>query len=234
MGIFNEEQVRMLEEKLNSSYVSKRKQSGVSLSYLEGYHVIDEANRIFGFDGWSYFVSDIKVVGEQDVKIGAQKKDGTEVGVIATVEVCVSNDEGSVTRQDVGFGSQRGTSHVSVYEMAYKEAVTDALKRALRSFGNQFGNALYDKTQKNVTEDSAKPVKGKSKSKKTSAKTKPKTSNEGGSKAPTQEKDFIKMIDDLKTEEEFLNFRTEYREEIKASSNSKQIVAHFNQKKKEV
>lgn len=234
--MFTEDQVQLLEEKLQSSAVSQRSQSGTKLSYLEGYHVIDEANRIFGFDGWETSIDEIKVVGTQDVTVGAKKMPGVEVAVIAHVTVTVIGDKGepafagSISRSDVGFGSQRGTSKVAVYEMAYKEAVTDALKRAFRTFGNQFGNALYDKTQKNVT--STAPTKAKSVPKpapKAETKTAPAVEE-----APEEEPKFKEMIDALKTEVEFIRFRAKYKDQIKASPNKDKIVTYFKTKKENV
>ena len=169
---------------------------------------------------------DIKEVAKEQVEIGARKTEGWHVGVVATVEVTVESYGNFVEREDVGFGDQRGTSAVAVYEMAYKEAVTDALKRALRSFGNQFGNALYDKTQKNVTSD--KPKAKKPAAKKATAKKETKKAN--GSKSL----DFMGLIDALESEEEFSEFRKTYREEIKAASNSDEIIKHFSAKRKAV
>lgn len=214
---FSDEQNKMLAEKLDASHVSVRKQSGVSLSYLEGYHVIDEANRIFGFDGWSYFVDDISVVAEQDVAIGAKKTPGKQVGVIAQVTVTA----GGTTRQDVGFGSQRSTNSVEVYEMAYKEAVTDALKRSLRSYGNQFGNALYDKTQKNV-EVRTNPSKRLRED-----------SPRGGTPSKTVD-DYKKEILAIETDEALENYRVDNRAAIKAHPDSEEIVNLFKERKVQV
>ena len=220
---FTKEQIKQLEEKLDAKHVSERKQSGVNLSYLEGYHVIDEANRIFGFDGWNYSI-EIESVKEQEVAIGAKKTPGHYIGVVAKVSVNVETSDTKesfsrfVNREDVGFGSGRAVSYVDAHELAYKEAVTDGLKRALRSFGNQFGNALYDKTQKNVeTKSEEKPKK----SKKTKKKEEPVV-------------DFIKMIDECGTEEELINFRKKYKSEILEQDNSSDIKDHFNKRKKEV
>jgi len=213
---FTKEQIKLLEAKLSSSHVSVRKQSGINLSYLEGYHVIDEANRIFGFDGWSYNISFQEKEHEQ-IKIGAQKKDGHYIGIVVKVGVSV----GLTQREDVGFGSGRSTSKVDAHELAYKEAVTDGLKRALRSFGNQFGNALYDKTQKNVTSDA--PVKSKAK---------PKAKSD--TKGDKPKMDFIKMIDDATTEEELMNFRKEYKKEILEQDNAEEIKKHFIKRKKDI
>lgn len=47
-----------LEKPLNPQFITKGGQSsfGPKGDYLEGWHVINEANRIFGFDGWSYTI----------------------------------------------------------------------------------------------------------------------------------------------------------------------------------
>ena len=49
---FTTNQVRKLRSKLKPQHIRTREADGVSLSYLEGWHVVAEANRIFGFDGW--------------------------------------------------------------------------------------------------------------------------------------------------------------------------------------
>lgn len=219
---FTEEQTKLLQEKLDSQHVSSRKQSGISLSYLEGYHVIDEANRIFGFDKWGYTVDIIDTQKEQ-ITIGAQKKEGHYIGVIAKVYLSVDG----VYREDVGFGSGRSTSFVDAHELAYKEAVTDALKRAFRSFGNQFGNALYDKTQKNVEDKSkAKP------------KTKSKPKVEGAPRKETKDdgfnlKAFLAEIDELSTEEELLNFRSANKGVV-PEEHQEAVKKHFNNHKKDI
>src|SRR5262245_34832950 len=45
-------QVRQLKAKLEPRHVKSRKANGVDLQYVEGWHVIAEANRIFGYDAW--------------------------------------------------------------------------------------------------------------------------------------------------------------------------------------
>ncbi|MEE9301958.1 MAG: Rad52/Rad22 family DNA repair protein, partial [Alphaproteobacteria bacterium] len=42
----------MLEAKLSTKHVKTREEGEVTLSYIEGWHVIAEANRIFGYDAW--------------------------------------------------------------------------------------------------------------------------------------------------------------------------------------
>ena len=45
-------QVRQLRAKLEAKHVKSRNANGVDLHYVEGWHVIAEANRIFGYDAW--------------------------------------------------------------------------------------------------------------------------------------------------------------------------------------
>ena len=48
---FDVEQVRALSAKLSARHVRNRLASnGKTLSYIEGWHAIAEANRIFGYD----------------------------------------------------------------------------------------------------------------------------------------------------------------------------------------
>ncbi len=49
---FTEAQTKALSAKLAAKHVRTREHSGRTLSYVEGWHAIAEANRIFGFDGW--------------------------------------------------------------------------------------------------------------------------------------------------------------------------------------
>lgn len=125
-----DEQVRLLEGSLTADRVKSRDQSGRKVSYIEGYDVIDTANRIFGFDGWSYRTVSVGRIGGEDRRAVYQ----------AIVEVTV----GQASRGDVGIGVSAGESS-EAQDTAVKGAVTDAMKRAFRSFGAQFGNSLYDK-----------------------------------------------------------------------------------------
>ena len=49
---FTEAQVKSLEAKLDSKHVRTRRVQDTTLAYVEGWHVIAEANRIFGYDAW--------------------------------------------------------------------------------------------------------------------------------------------------------------------------------------
>lgn len=137
-----------LDAKLNPAHIRPPSQFGPKGDYLEGWFVIQEANRIFGYGGWSYV---IKGLTENSIKEGKNSKGETQWQAAYTCIVTVT--VGDVVREDVGFGSGFAKQIGDAIEGATKEAVTDALKRALRTFGNPFGLALYDKSRANVGVD---------------------------------------------------------------------------------
>lgn len=132
-----------LSKKLDPQHVKTAK--GVNGSFIEGWHAIDEANRIFGFNGWSYEINSLT----QACSPTTNQNGNHVVAYICQLQVTVDG----VIRTDVGYGSGIAKNLCDAHEGATKEAVTDALKRALRTFGNQFGLALYDKAKANVGVD---------------------------------------------------------------------------------
>tara|TARA_R110001583_G_scaffold2164_11_gene15817 strand:+ start:440 stop:1144 length:705 start_codon:yes stop_codon:yes gene_type:complete len=151
---FSPEQNDLLKAKLQSSHVSQRQGGGgMQLDYIEGWHAIDEANRIFGFDKWS---SETIYLQPDSAPVQANGK--WQIRYISTVRITIHFSTHTIIRDGSGFGDGRMTNLNGAVEMACKEAETDALKRALRTFGNQFGNALYDKKKSNVTKGEAKQI----------------------------------------------------------------------------
>ncbi len=61
---FSDAQVQTLSGKLSAKHVRTRQANGRTLSYIEGWHVIAEANRIFGFDAWDRQTMAIRCVWE--------------------------------------------------------------------------------------------------------------------------------------------------------------------------
>lgn len=143
---FTAETIKALSGKLDPAHIKPPSKFGPKGDYIEGWHAIAEANRIFGFDGWSYDIHEVKCVSERERLIGQQQKPGFGVTYTARVAVIVSG----IQRVDVGAGHGYDLDCGLAHESAIKEAVTDALKRALRTFGNPFGLALYDKTREGV------------------------------------------------------------------------------------
>mgnify|MGYP001391665556 CR=1 FL=1 len=130
---FSKEQVELLKEPILAKNVKERdgnKAGTFQLAYVEGWHVIDEANRIFGFGGWSCETIYTLCVDDNN----------DSVTYIAKVKVTI----GDVVREGTGAGHGRFGSLGEKHESAIKEAETDARKRAFMQFGNQFGLSLYN------------------------------------------------------------------------------------------
>ena len=141
---FSEKQVQALRRSLNPRHVRTREANGRELSYIEGWYAISEANRIFGFDGWSRETVETRCVL-------ARENRGSFVAVyIAKVRITVHADGATIVREGHGSGEGRGTSPGEVHDIALKAAETDATKRALATFGKPFGLELYRK-DKNVS-----------------------------------------------------------------------------------
>lgn len=149
---FSDQQKELLAAPLNRAHV-KPPAPGKYGEYVEGWHVIDEANRIFGFDGWTRetveMVELCRDLHELTGSKGPYKQ--WRVSYMAKVRVTA----GGVMREGTGCGSGSGKPEAlgDTIESAVKEAETDAMKRALMTFGNPFGLALYDKTKANVADE---------------------------------------------------------------------------------
>ncbi len=158
---FSPEQITALSAPLDRAKVRQREQGRSSVSYLEGWQVIAEANRIFGFDGWQRETVALRCVNQSERTIGSGNRPGWGVTYTARVRITVlpgapsgATGEGSgvqVIREGCGAGHGIDTDLGQAHESAIKEAETDAMKRALMTFGNPFGLALYDKQQREVT-----------------------------------------------------------------------------------
>jgi DNA recombination protein Rad52 len=151
--MFTAEQKEALGKSLSKGNVKARQQGGRNISYIEGWKAIEEANRIFGFDGWTRETIDLRCVAEHPRSIGKDKKPGHGVSYIAKVRIVVLSGDDHITREGVGAGHGIDVDLGQAHESAIKEAETDAMKRAMMTFGNPFGLALYDKEQINVAEE---------------------------------------------------------------------------------
>src|SRR3974377_124999 len=149
---FSVKQVRALKRKPDHRHVRTRHaHDGRELTYLEGWYAISEANRIFGFDGWSR-----ETVASRCVL--ARENKGTFLAVyIARVRLTVQADGANIIREGHGSGEGRGTSPGEVHDIALKAAETDATKRALATFGKPFGLELY-RRQKPITTQKSFPA----------------------------------------------------------------------------
>lgn len=139
---FSDAQIEALEAPLSGAYVKKNPRG---FDYIEAWHAIAEANRIFGFDGWDREAVELRQLGEP-----RQTGETMRVGYFCKVRITVRTAEGVVVREGCGYGSGIDRDVGQAHESAIKEAESDAMKRALMTFGNPFGLALYDKTKANV------------------------------------------------------------------------------------
>ncbi|MFM1901858.1 MAG: hypothetical protein RLZZ216_2434, partial [Cyanobacteriota bacterium] len=122
---FSPEQLAALSAPLDRTNVRQREQGRSRVSYREGWQVIAEANRIFGFGGWQRQTIAFRCVARAERLIGARgasrdQKPGWGVTCTARVRVTVT----------------AGGLVPLAHESALKEAETDAMKRALMTFGN--------------------------------------------------------------------------------------------------
>lgn len=143
--MFNDKQIKDLTAPLSKAHVKKNPKG---FDYVEGWHAIAEANRIFGFDAWDRQTLEMRQLGEP------QQVDGKwRVAYHCRVRITVRSGETLITRDGSGYGSGIVKDIRDAHEGAIKEAETDAMKRALMTFGNPFGLALYDKAQANVVDE---------------------------------------------------------------------------------
>ena len=149
---FSPEQLAALSAPLDRANVRQREQGRSRVSYMEGWQVIAEANRIFGFDGWQRQTIAVRCVAQAERTIGRDQKPGWGVTYTARVRVTVTaGGLPPLIREGSGAGHGIDVDLGQAHESALKEAETDAMKRALMTFGNPFGLALYDKQQMEVT-----------------------------------------------------------------------------------
>jgi recombination DNA repair RAD52 pathway protein len=101
---FSAKQVRALRRQPDHRHIRTREANGRELTYLEGWYAISEANRIFGFDGWSRETIESRCVL-------ARENRGTFLAVyLARVRVTVQANGATVIREGHGTGEGRGTS----------------------------------------------------------------------------------------------------------------------------
>jgi Rad52/22 family double-strand break repair protein len=134
---FSAKQNRALKREVDQRKVRTRQVNGRDLSYLEGWFVIAEANRIFGFDSWSRETVEVRCVLNREIR-------GIFTAVYAAkVRVTVITDGRTIVREGHGTGEGHGSSAGETHDIAIKAAETDATKRALATFGKPFGLSLY-------------------------------------------------------------------------------------------
>ena len=129
-----------LDKQLGPEYISARPgASGQKVHYLAGEKVINLANEVFGFNGWSSSIQNIQIdFVDEHAQTG-------KISMGLSVIVRVTLKDGSY-HEDIGYGHiENCKGKAAAFAKAKKEGTTDALKRALRTFGKVLGNCVYDK-----------------------------------------------------------------------------------------
>ena len=147
--MFNDKQTQVLSYEIDANRIKSRSKGNLTLSYLEGFDIIETANRIFGFGNWDYSITKLEQVSQE-----LNQNQNHIICYKAIVKVTVYDLQHSkqVLREDVGFGSGIAKTLADAHENGAKEATTDGIKRALKSFGNNFGLSLYDKSRQHQTQ----------------------------------------------------------------------------------
>jgi len=114
---FSARQRELLVAPLDRAKVRHREQGRLRVSYLEGWQVIAEANRIFGFDGWDRLTLNASCVAEYERPVGRDRKSGWGVTYTARVRIVVIAGERCLIREGSGAGHgidlDQGLAHES-------------------------------------------------------------------------------------------------------------------------
>ncbi|CAM9594355.1 unnamed protein product [Ascophyllum nodosum] len=139
---FSDEDHARIQEALNTALSwdqinSRQGCGGKKVHYLAGHTVVENANKIFGFDGWDSSILHLSVDYVEKTSDGKWTAAAT-----AIVRVALKNGVG---HEDVGNAHLKDRDKGEVLERAKKAAVTDATKRALRLFGDHLGGNMSNK-----------------------------------------------------------------------------------------
>ena len=145
MTYFTSEQVDLLLKPIHPRRVNVRD----GMSYVEGYDIKAELNRVFGFGRWDTEILSQAVVCEVAKKMG-NGRDGWYVVYRTSLRLIIKSPDGSeVCHYDE---SHVGESTHPIQGEAHGNALTNswtyALKRCATNLGDQFGLSLYNKGQR--------------------------------------------------------------------------------------
>ena len=104
---FSETQIKALNRTVPPRHIRTRENNGRELTYIEGWHAVAEANRIFGFDGWDRETVEARCV------MGRENKGAYLAVYIARVRVTVRANGSLVVRDGHGSGTRCPGRHPS-------------------------------------------------------------------------------------------------------------------------
>ena len=142
---FSDQQLSSLRRSVSPRRIRTRTADQKEIRYIEGWFVISEANRIFGFDGWDRETVESKCLQARDTRGGCYAI------YSARVRITVRSTAGTVVREGLGSGEGHANRLAEAHDFALKAAETYATKRALVTFGKAFGLSLYNDRRKNAS-----------------------------------------------------------------------------------
>ena len=129
-----------LEKQLGPEWISSRPGAGgARVYYLEAFKVIELANEVFGFNGWSSSIQNIQIdFVDENPQTG-------KISLGLSVIMRITLKDGTY-HEDVGYGHvENMKGKAAAFEKAKKQGASDGLKRTLRNFGRVLGTCLTDK-----------------------------------------------------------------------------------------
>jgi len=147
--------IENLNDAIPKNAISQRSQSGTTLSYVEGWYVIDRLNQMFGSLNWEKTIMSTNCVQAEQYK-NQSGKELWKVGYTCSLLLAIrTGDQYYDTKrtEDFGFGQGIDADLGKAHESAIKEAVTDALKRCAKDLGMSFGLELYSKGKAQTTQE---------------------------------------------------------------------------------
>src|SRR5437588_12777292 len=107
---FSLKQVSALRRNVRPEHICVRQVEGRELSYLEAWHLVSEANRIFGFDGWNRETVEARCV------LARENKGMFTAVYLAKVRITVRAQNEAVVWEAHGSGGGRAASPAEAHE----------------------------------------------------------------------------------------------------------------------
>lgn len=142
--MFTDKQIQVLKYDIDPNRIKSRTKGNINLSYLEGFDIMETANKIFGYGNWDYSITNLEQVSQE-----LNQNQNHVICYKAIVKVVVHDMQHSklVSREDVGFGTGIAKTLAEAHENGAKKSIIDSVKRCFRGFGDQYGLSLYDKSR---------------------------------------------------------------------------------------
>jgi len=152
----------------------------------EGWRAIDEANRIFGADGWSRELVEMRCAATRE------REGQITTAYVAKVRISLNLESGQGFRDAQGCGEGKASTPFEAHNQGLKAAELDATLRALASFGRPFGTLALAGPTNHLAQSSSRTKDSPDKKRAQSAPEKDGkvVTNPGGSAAANVAEDF--------------------------------------------